>query len=308
MVFGPGTDEERRTDVSLDGQQLQQVSQFRYLGHVVTDTGDQTPHIKVRVSRAFHRAGIYNMFFRQRGLSWKVKGKILKVGVLGPALQGIELCCLTRQNLTYLEENYVKLLEIGLNRRNWWMSRRLSKEEMGKRLGCPPLGAYIQKRQLQFIGEMARVHDKQPSLPTMALGGRLAGDYPQRRRGKPPGTPMWRAAFRPALQAAVGGDFCSDRLARDKAGWAEREGAPLRAAAENVVRCEHCERHYSRAYIDRHVRQRHGPEQQQQQQDVGEREEADVETQEVETERHEEAEAELEEAQNEQQQQQIWEI
>lgn len=302
--------------MSLDGQQLKSVSEFRYLGHMVTDSGDQTPHIKARVARSFYRAGIYDMFFRQRGLSWKVKGKIFKVGVLGPALQGIELCCLTRQNMEYLEENYVKLMDIALNQRKRWMTRRLSKEEMGKRLGCPPLRAYIRKRQLQFIGEMARVHDKQPSLPTIALGGRLAGEHSEHRRGKPPGAPMWRAAFRPALREAVGEDLCSDRLARDKAGWAEREGAPLRAAAENIVRCEQCERHYSRAYIARHVRQRHGPEQQQQQHQQEEQEdggqEDDVETQEAETEHNEEAEMELQQAQGgeqqHQQQQQIWEI
>ena len=192
------------------------------------------PHLKERMGRAFYRAAIYDMFFRQHGLSWKVKGKILKVGVLSSALQGIELCCLTQQNRQYLDLNYRKLMAIALNQPKRWMGRRLSKEEMGHRLGLSPLRAYIEKRQIQFIGAMARAHDKQPTLPSMALGGRLMGQYPVH---DPSGPPMWRKVMNRVLREAVGDDVCSDRLARNKVAWQDREHAPLRRVAKKITRC-----------------------------------------------------------------------
>ena len=260
MVFGQGSREERQADVVLDGQQLVQVSQFKYLGHIITDSGDQMPQLKERVSKAFYRVRIYAEVFRQHGVSWTTRGKYLKVGVFNTLFQGIELCCLTQKEMEYLDESYQKLMAIALNLPPGWKGRRLSKEEMAHRLGLPSLHAYIQKRQLQFIGTMARAHDKQPTLPSMALGGRLAGKFPQ---GDHTGPPMWRKVIKPALREAVGDDICSDRLARNKSAWEDREYAPIRRDVSERAKCQECGRHYSQRGLVRHMRVRHGQQQQQ---------------------------------------------
>ena len=102
----------------------------------------------------------------------------------------------------------------------------MSKEEMAHWLRLPSLLAYIQKRQIHYIGTMSRKHDEQPELPTMALAGRRAGRCPQ--ESDHPGPPTWRKVIKPALREAVGDDVCSDRLARDQAAWEDREIAPIR--------------------------------------------------------------------------------
>ena len=58
----------------------------------------------------------------------------------------------TQQNMKYLDSHYGKLGMISLNQSRWRIGYRLSKEEMGHRLGLFPLRAYIEKQRLQFIG------------------------------------------------------------------------------------------------------------------------------------------------------------
>ena len=260
MVVGQGSEEERQATVVLDGERLKQVSQFKYLGHIITDSGDEMPQLKERVSRAFNRLMIYDMIFRQVGLSWKTKGKFLKVGVLSTLFQDIELCCLTQKEFQYLLDAYKKLMARALNLAPGWKGQRLSKEEMAHRLRLPSLLAYIQKRQLHYIGTMSRMHDEQPTLPTMALVGRRAGQYPE---GDHPGPPTWRKVIKPALREAVGDDVCSDRLARDQAAWEDRELAPIRCDLAERARCEECGRHYSQRGLVAHMRARHGQQPQQ---------------------------------------------
>lgn len=260
MVVGQGSEEERQATVVLDGERLKQVSQFKYLGHIITDSGDEMPQLKERVSRAFNRLMIYDMIFRQVGLSWKTKGKFLKVGVLSTLFQDIELCCLTQKEFQYLLDAYKKLMARALNLAPGWKGQRLSKEEMAHRLRLPSLLAYIQKRQLHYIGTMSRMHDEQPTLPTMALVGRRAGQYSE---GDHPGPPTWRKVIKPALREAVGDDVCSDRLARDQAAWEDRELAPIRRDLAERARCEECGRHYSQRGLVAHMRARHGQQPQQ---------------------------------------------
>ena len=64
---------------------------------------------------------------------------------------------------------------------------------------------------------------------------------------------------------AAGDDLCSDLLARSKASWEERECAPKTEANIKIARCPQCERHYKEKYLEKHIRVRHGAQQQRQQ-------------------------------------------
>ena len=162
----------------------------------------------------------------------------------------IELSCPNLQDMQYLASQYDKLMMIALNQPRRWTGRRLA-----HRLGLSPLKAYIEKRRLQFIGVMARAHDKQPILPSMALGGRLSGQYTESDHTGPS---TWRKVAKQTLRDAMEGvDKYSDRVARDQAAWKRRETIPLQRAASEEVGCQLCHRHYNVRYITRHLRDRH---------------------------------------------------
>ena len=69
--------------------------------------------------------------------------------------------------------------------------------------------------------------------------------------------------IKPALREAVGDDVCSDRLARNKSAWEDREYAPIRRDVNERAKCQECGRHYSQRGLVVHMRARHGQQQQQ---------------------------------------------
>ena len=264
MIFGPKTGPalDLNLDLDIDGQPLEQVSEFKYLGSIITDSGDQLANLKNRVRLGNWRMATFDPLWRRKDISPFVKGKFMRNGVLGPVFHGIERCSLTKKDLAWLDERYHRWMAWALNLPKQWLGRRLSNVEMRKRLRLQPLVPYIQKRILQWAGHNARAHDRRPTLPSIALSGRLDTDvykYPEYGRFAPPGPRMWKPALKQALIATMRGTpLFTDEMARNKAGWEKRTKVPLIEATKDEVACPHCQLHYQRQELERHMTRRHG--------------------------------------------------
>ena len=162
--------------VIVNGEEIERVGQFKYLGSIKTDNGDCAQDIRTRVAMAKKRVQDLTSIWRSRGIRKSVKMSIVKCLVWPILLYGCEAWSLTEANKRKIEAAelwvYRRLLCIN------WRERRTNESVLGE-LGVErKLLGLVKRRKLSFFGHACR-------------GGGLVKDvicgyHPgKRRRGRP---------------------------------------------------------------------------------------------------------------------------
>lgn len=162
-------------NVKIDDQEVEQVSQFKYLGAMITEDGRSEKEVKVRIAMA------KNTFSKRRELltrnmSREVKKKIVKTVVWSVALFGCETWTLRKEEIRRLNA-----LEMWMWRRMEkisWTERKTNEEVLHiiKEKKC--LVDMIVKRKKNWIGHIVRGE----SLLKIVIEGRMEGKRPRGRR------------------------------------------------------------------------------------------------------------------------------
>jgi hypothetical protein len=161
--------------VKIDDQKVEQVSQFKYLGAMITEDGRSETEVKVRIAMA------KNTFSKRkelliRKMSRKVKKKIVKTIVWSVALYGCETWTLRKEEVRRLDA-----LEMWLWRRMEkisWTERRTNEEVLRIIEERKCLVDTIVKRKKNWIGHIVRGD----GLLKLVLEGRMDGKRPRGRR------------------------------------------------------------------------------------------------------------------------------
>ena len=166
-------------EIYMNGQQLEEVDAFKYLGATLTKDGRSTTEVKTRLAIATSAMAKLNKIWRSREISFPTKMKLYRSLVLSILLYGCESWTMTAETTkrvqTFETKCFRRLLGIS------WRDRKSNdfvRSQITSLAGPQePLLASVKMRKLSWFGHVTR-HN---SLPKTVLQGTLEGG---RRKGR----------------------------------------------------------------------------------------------------------------------------
>ena len=92
-----------QTKVSLNGEDLANVEQFKYLGGIITGFGSDEEDVEARIQQAVRVFGSLNKYWSDKRLNRKLKIRLFKVRILPIVTYGSELWKITRKIFEVLQ-------------------------------------------------------------------------------------------------------------------------------------------------------------------------------------------------------------
>src|SRR3984885_7608136 len=129
MIIGK---QHKSIEVKLEGRELEQVTEFVYLGGLLTEDGQCTKDIKRRIGLASAMFGTLGRMWKSRSLSTKTKVKIYGALVIPVLLYGSECWCLRKEDerrLLVAEMSWLRRM-IGRSRRER-IRNEVTRQELG---------------------------------------------------------------------------------------------------------------------------------------------------------------------------------
>ena len=170
----------RELEVKLEDRALEQVTEFVYLGGMMTEDGSCTKDIKRRIGLSCAMYGRLSKMWKSRNLSVHTKMKLYGALVVPVLRYGAECWCLRKEDerrLLVAEMSWLRGI-IGRSRRD-----RIRNETIRKKLGAEETVVdKIKKRRLTWFGHVSRMDDKR--LPAAALHGQVEGTRSRGRQKK----------------------------------------------------------------------------------------------------------------------------
>ena len=170
--------EHEELQITVGGNQLEQVPEFVYLGAVISEDGSCEADIKRRIGLAAGTFGNLTTIWKAKNITIKTKVKVYETMVVPILLYGSECWSLKKT-----DERKIQTAEMSWLRRMIGISRlqRIRNEVIRKHLGQETsLVHRIQERRLKWFGHVSRM--SQDRLPYVALHTKIHG---QRNRGRP---------------------------------------------------------------------------------------------------------------------------
>jgi hypothetical protein len=154
MIFG---DKDLTHRVMVDGEQLENVERFTYLGSNMTYDLDCKSEIKIRIAKGTAALKGLDTIWKSRAINIKTKIAVLKACVFSSMMYGCETWILTKDSqrriLSFERKCYRKTLRIG------W-TQRVSNEELYKRINLKEnLMQKVIQRKLGLFGHFCRMRD-----------------------------------------------------------------------------------------------------------------------------------------------------
>ena len=204
--------------VLIDGQEVEDVDSFDYLGARITKHGGAEDDIKNRLGKATGAFNKLAKIWRSGELSKNTKIRIFKSNVIAVLLYGCETWRMTKRDVakldTFLHKCLRRLLKI------YW-PMKVSNEEVRRRARTCTISEQIRRRRWRWIGHVLRMNNQQN--PRIALTWAPEG---KRTRGRPKVT--WRRTVEGERQK-MGFTTWSEAAtaARDRAGWRRQVKGPI---------------------------------------------------------------------------------
>ena len=197
-----------RNYVSINGEPVENVQKFIYLGATFTNDYDDSVEIKRRIGIAKNAMVALTNNWRDRSISLKTKKRLLNSMVFSIACYGSECWVLKTSDNKKIESFelwcYRRLLRISC-------IKKITNEEVIRRSGCQRrLIDIINERKLTFIGHVLRSEH----LSKLLLTGMV---YGPRGRGRP------KTRYSDSMRAICGISITeAARMAQDLERWRNR--------------------------------------------------------------------------------------
>jgi hypothetical protein len=176
MECGPQTD---RT-ISIGGEDLKKVEQFKYLGSLVCSDGDSLPDTRARVNAAWMKWRQVTGVMCDRRMPLRLKSKVYKTVVRLIALYGSECWPATAKHEQVLHVMEMRMLRwcLGLTRFD-----HATNDDVRRRLGVAPIVAKMQEGRLRWYGHVVRSEEHSVVKTAMRLDveGRRPRGRPKKR-------------------------------------------------------------------------------------------------------------------------------
>ena len=168
-----------KVDIEIEGERLEQVSKFRYLGQMITEDGRSEEEIKKRIGMAKSIFEKMKKLLISRKVSTTLKLRLIRCFIWSVLLYACETW-----TLTAVLEKRIEAAEMWMYRkitRTSWKDRKTNREVLNDLgLKTTTLIETIKKRKLAYYGHIRR-HD---TLQRRILEGKVEGKRGRGRRRK----------------------------------------------------------------------------------------------------------------------------
>ena len=204
MVFGQ---EDIKEGLKIKGRIIENITEFVYLGSLLTWDNDCNKEIKRRIARATGAMAGFKTIWKSKHISTETKINIVRTCVLSVLLYACETWTLRRKDrvslLTFEMKCYRRILHI-----RW--QQRITNVEVRRRVGnAKNIVQIIMERKLSLFGHICRMEDNR--LVKGVVFGIIDG---QTRRGRP--SREWLDDIKEWCQMDINN---LSRMARDRAQW-----------------------------------------------------------------------------------------
>ena len=195
--------------VTINGNRIEEVNEFTYLGSKITTDADSEKEINTRIIKATQAFAMLKTIWKSTSIKLNTKLKIFRSNILSVLLYGAECWKTTTTIEQKLEVFQNKCLRRIL--KIFWPNI-ISNEELRNRAGISPIAEVIQKRRWQWLGHVLRMSTQ--SIPRTALRWTPLG---RRNRGRPKET--WRRTIDKDLKARGLTINTAPNIAADRSKW-----------------------------------------------------------------------------------------
>jgi hypothetical protein len=204
MMFGQEDIEE---ELKISGRNIENVTEFVYLGSLLTWDNDCSKAIKRRIARATGAMEGFKTIWNSKHICTETKIRIIRTCVMSVLLYACETWTLREKDkdslLAFEMKCYRRILHI-----RW--QQRITNEEVRRRVGnTRSIVQLIMERKLNLFGHICRMEDNR--LVKCVVFGIMDG---QTRRGRP--SREWLDDIREWCQMDI---HTLSRMARDRAQW-----------------------------------------------------------------------------------------
>ena len=163
----------------VDGNELNSVLEFTYLGSTISSDGCIDDEIQRRMANASASFGrLRQILWNNHHVSMRVKGKIYRAIVLSTILYGAKAWTVYRRQAKKLHAFMMRHLRPIM--RITWMDKVTNKEILD-RTGLPSVENLLIRKNLQWTGHLLRMSPDM--LPKQNLYSQLSSGH--RKRGRP---------------------------------------------------------------------------------------------------------------------------
>ena len=200
----------RRMNVILNGEVMEEVDCFGYLGSCVSGNGGVVEEVSSRLGKAGMAWGAMKTVFKNRGVSMEVKRRLYESVIVPSALYGSEtwgMKVVERRRMNVFDMRCLRYMA-GVT-----VMDRVRNEEIRRRVGVEKdLADRVDERVLGWFGHVERMENER--LAKQIVGSEVSGP---RARGRP--RLGWMDGVKRALDAR-GMSVADARLnATDRAAW-----------------------------------------------------------------------------------------
>ena len=166
--------------INVMGEAVEEVQHFKYLGSMITPSGQPVEEVKARISAAHAVfAQLNKSLWRRREISLRTKIKIYKAVVRSVLLYGAETWCMREEERRQLEVFDHSCLR-RVTRTRW--QDRISNADVRKKCELDVVTRTIQERRLRWLGHVLRRPDTE--IINQVLHAKPLRGWKQRRGGQ----------------------------------------------------------------------------------------------------------------------------
>ena len=252
MVTGREATDTDRTPIPVGDEQIECVSEFSYLGSVISSSGRMQPDIDKRIAQASRAFGALRQpVFSNRDLRVETKRKVCQACVLSTLLYGAECWTPRRKDLKRLDSFHHRCIRntLGISNQQQW-DQHITSQSIREQWGdTETVSEKVTRRRLEWLGHLARMPDKR--TPKISLFSWL----PEPR---PKGGPLkrWKDMIRKDLKEMhIPEDTWYAKATTSRAEWRDTyrkaradttHREQHRRQADNQVQCPECLRTFRR--------------------------------------------------------------
>ena len=176
--------------IKIDGQEIETVDKFTYLGSIVDVNGGTDADVKSRINKARHAFAILKPIWKSRKITLRTKIRLFNTNVKSVLLYGSECWKITSEITRKIQVFIHKCLRIILKIK--W-SDKVSNAEIRRRCFQENIMVEITRRKWRFIGHILR-----KDSTSISRTGLFWTPDGKRKRGRPRAT--WRRTSEKELE------------------------------------------------------------------------------------------------------------
>ena len=168
----------RRQGISIDGEQLEEVEEYKYLGRLLTPSNEMTREIDERITAGWKRFGQYSNFLKDHKMPMCLKKKIMDTVILPAMTYGAETWSVTKHQKEKLAvaQRSMERAMLGITRRD-----KIRNEDVRARTKVKDINEKAEEAKGQWAGHLARMNTSKWARKTTEWTPREG----KRARGRP---------------------------------------------------------------------------------------------------------------------------